>query len=255
MCFYSFTDYTVWVKCFCPVWRRCVRRGLEPLRRSQPAGHSSLVINVYWHYIDTLRSQFLVCEWKMLLECRSKWGVGEYPPCTSFPSVFRGPTVYCWVLSVLFVFHCLTVFFLPTLNCTRQDILFWNGTNRRALINRLCCFYGINSVLSLCWNTVRAHSLRAVKKNNPKVDHNIIYSWKTRFFLKLTYRVTWYFTLTRFHTRNPEIQAGCDPKCVSFELSLGSMDSCVVFSLFKLVLLIRFCWVFCCDVHRSSCQS
>lgn len=143
--------------------------GFEPLRRSQPAGHSSSVINVYWHDIDTLRSQFLVCvcEWKTLLECRSKWGVGEYPPCTSFPSVFRGLTVYCWVLSLLFGFHCLTVFFLPTLNCTGQDILFWNGTTRGALINRLCCFYGINRISSLCWNIVRARILCAMKKNRP----------------------------------------------------------------------------------------
>lgn len=111
----------------------------EHLQRSQPAGHSSLVLNVYWHNIDTLRSQFLVCGWKVLLECHTKWGVGPYPPCTSFPSAFRGMDVYycvCWVLSVLFLFHCLTVFvfFLPTLNCTRQDILFWNGKTRSALI-------------------------------------------------------------------------------------------------------------------------
>lgn len=85
----------------------------------------------------------------------------------------------------LFLFHCLTVFvfFLPTLNCTGQDILFWNGKTRSALITRLCYFYSINRILSLYWNIVRACILCAMKKNRPKLDHNIIYSWKT-FFLK-----------------------------------------------------------------------
>ena len=65
-------------ECMCSV-------GVEPPRRSQPAGHSSLVINVYWHNIHTLRSQFLVCMWKMLLECHTKWGVGAFPPKYQFP--------------------------------------------------------------------------------------------------------------------------------------------------------------------------
>lgn len=179
----AFTVCIVSVEHFCLA--SCgVRCWFKPLRRSQPAGHSSLVINVYWHSIGLLRSQFLVCEWKMLLECHTKWGVGEYPLCTSFPSVFRGLNVYCWVLSLLFVFHCLTVFvfFLPTLNCIRQDIFFWNGKTVKALINRLCCCYGINRIFSLYWNIVRACILRAMKKNRPKLDHNIIYCWKYFFF-------------------------------------------------------------------------
>lgn len=119
------------------LWR-CWR---APLRRSQPAGHSSSVINVYWHNTDTLRSRFLVCEWKMLLECHTKWGVGAFPPCTSFPSVFRGLSVYyggCRVLHLVFIslFDTVCLFFslLSTLNCTKQDILFWNSKTRNALI-------------------------------------------------------------------------------------------------------------------------
>lgn len=123
-------------------------------------------------------------------------GAGEYPPCTSFPSVFRGLNVYCWLLSVLFVFHCLTVF-LSTLNCTRQDILFWNGTTRGALIKTLCWFYGINRILPLYWNIERAFITCAVRKNRPKLDHNMIYSWKAFFssssaiFFKTVQHTVW----------------------------------------------------------------
>lgn len=49
-----------------------------PFGISQAAGHSGLVRNVYSHNIDTVRSQFLVCKWKMLLECHTKRGVGAY---------------------------------------------------------------------------------------------------------------------------------------------------------------------------------
>lgn len=98
--------------CFWCVSVQCTVLG-EPLRRSQPAGHSSLVISVYLHFTDILRSQFLVCGWKMLLECHTKQGAAEYPLCTSFPSVFRRLNVYyCgfWWLALVFLFHCLTVF-------------------------------------------------------------------------------------------------------------------------------------------------
>lgn len=45
-----------------------------------------------------------------------------YPECTSFPWLFRRLDVYYLVPSVLF--HCLPVFFVPTLSCTRQDVVF-----------------------------------------------------------------------------------------------------------------------------------
>lgn len=44
-----------------------------------------------------------------------------YPECTSFPWLFRRLDVYYLVLSVLF--HCLPMFFVPTLGF-RQDIVF-----------------------------------------------------------------------------------------------------------------------------------
>lgn len=100
---------------------------------------------------------------------------GACPLCTSFPSAFREMAVYYEGLCLLFlIFHCLMVFFLPTLNCTKQDILFSNGETKSALINGLCYFYGINRMLSLYWNTVRTRILCAVRKNRPKLYRDII---------------------------------------------------------------------------------
>lgn len=182
-----FTGCTVAVALLSCLVKVCAVLG-EHLLRSQPAGHSSLVINVYWHNIDTLRSHFLVCKWKMLLECHTKRGVGAFPPCTSFPSVFRGLNVCycgCRVLSVLFLFHCLTVFVFFSQHLTVLGRIFsFEKVGLEVLwLNRLCCFYGINRILLLYWNIVRACILRAMKKNRPKLDHNIIYSWKAFFFL------------------------------------------------------------------------
>lgn len=94
------------------------------------------------------------------------------PRCTSFPSIFRRLDVYYSALSVLFYCHCLSMFFLPPLNCTRQDIAFWNAITRNALITRSCYSFGINRMLSLYWNIVRACILHAVK-NWPKLDHKL----------------------------------------------------------------------------------
>lgn len=128
---------------------------------------TALVLNVYWRNIDTLRSHFLVYEEKMLLECHTKWGVGEYPPCTSFPSVFRGLNVYCWVLSVcclyFIVCRCLS------LNYTGQDILFWNGKTRSALIG----FVVLMVLIEYChcaetlWEHVSCVLWKGTAKNRP----------------------------------------------------------------------------------------
>lgn len=45
-----------------------------------------------------------------------------YPECTSFPWLFRRLDVYYFVPSVLL--HCLPVFFVPPLSCTRRDVVF-----------------------------------------------------------------------------------------------------------------------------------
>lgn len=144
------------------LWR-CWR---APLRRSQPAGHSSSVINVYWHNTDTLRSRFLVCEWKMLLECHTKWGVGAFPPCTSFPSVFRGLSVYyggCRVLRLVFIslFDTVCLFF-PSQHLTVLSRIFPFEIVRLEMLwyFRLCCFWGINRIMSLYWNTEFVSSVR-----------------------------------------------------------------------------------------------
>lgn len=149
-------------------------------------------------FIDTtlsLRSQFLVCKWKILQECHTKWGVGAFLPCTSFPiSLQKAECLLLQLSGALCVFISLfdsVCLFLSTLNCTRQDILFWKSGTRCALINWVYCFYGINRILLLHWDIVRACILYD-EKNRPKLDHSIMYSWKTLFPF-LTYSMTWNF--------------------------------------------------------------
>lgn len=142
-------------------------------------------------FIDTTLTLSDLSSWCASGKCY--WNV---TPSGSISTMYQFPIslqrAECLLLGALCVFNfivwqCLS-FFLPTLNCTRQDILFWNGTTRSALINRLCYFYGNNRILSLCWNIVRECILSA-KKNGPKLDHSIIYSCKTLFlpFLKVSH--------------------------------------------------------------------
>lgn len=118
-----------------------------------------------------------------------EWKYIHHVPVSHQPSEGLMFIIGC---SLCFKFHCSTLFvffFLPTLNCIRQDILFWNGGNRNALINRLCFFCGNNRILSLYWSIVR-WCILCTMKNRPKLDHNIICSRKTHFFiffLKLTH--------------------------------------------------------------------
>lgn len=58
---YNFPVCTVLSKVFFLLLSEGVQCWFEPPRTSQPAGHSSQVINVYWPNIDIVRPQFLVC--------------------------------------------------------------------------------------------------------------------------------------------------------------------------------------------------
>lgn len=150
-------------------------------------------------FIDTTLTPSDLSSW-----CASgKWN-WNVAPCGSLSRMYQFPIglqkaeclflLLSFALCVAFIslFDRVCPFFpFSTLNCTRRDILFWNSKARCALISLVYCFNGINSILSLYWNTVRACLLCATKKNRPKLDLYIIY----RLFPS-TYSVTQSFTST-----------------------------------------------------------
>lgn len=133
--------------------------------------------------LATLRSQI----WNV--SPNREWKHFHHVPVSHQSSEGRVFIMMLVCFSVLFsfiVWPCLSSF-LSTLNCTRPDILFWNSKTRHALIFGLCCSCGINRLLSLYCNTVRAcvpcvfkkekSTIRLMTQSAAKTLHELVKAW------------------------------------------------------------------------------
>lgn len=150
----------------------CVTLGV-PFRGSQTAGHS---INKQCLFTQHGHPQISVpgVQMENAIGMSHQMGSGLTSTMYPFPISLQRPECLLLV-AFISLFDSVWLFFLPSLQCIRQDILLWS-----AFISRLCCFNGINRILWLHWNIVRACIRCAVEKRT-ELDYSIIYRGRTFF--------------------------------------------------------------------------